>query len=164
MDYTAYVYCDCYEKGKINSSPPLKDNILVNEEGQVIYDFAWSLYHAKYAKLEQWIENGPCAHKEMLACDERLGTDKEIEAFKTFIENIDADKFQLLTAQLPNKTGGILASNLSEALLSEIDALKKCMDNSKSENENLPKYKQILEAIQRLVHASIATKHPIVWD
>lgn len=130
MSYSAFVVCNCYQKGK-TTKPPFEEYVKFDEDGLYIDipDEIWRKDEQSYYRIEDEFEewkNNACEHKEMELCDEYLSNSLGMDNFKQIIRNLGGEKkYPTLTAHLPIANGGILPVNVASTALKELLELEK---------------------------------------
>jgi hypothetical protein len=129
MGYSAYVICDCYQKGK-TIDPPHKEYFRFDDEGMYleIPDEIWDQDEETAFSLQkefsQWLSNS-CEHDDMEIAHERLYNACGSGSFYSFIgEEGGKKKFPVLTKYLPRLNGGILPASKAAAALHELEVLE----------------------------------------
>lgn len=130
MSYSAFVICDCYQKGK-TIEPPHKEYVKFDKEGLYIDipDDLWKKEKKKVFQMdndfESW-KNNACEHEEMELCHEHLSNNLGMEEFRENVKNLGGKvKYPVLTKYLPKVNGGILPAKYALDALKELIELKK---------------------------------------
>ena len=93
MALDAFVYCDCFEKDQLRSSPPSGLELRVGANGEVTChgatDQQWSIFCS-------WRHRKACPHVGMILKHHRLGTAKQIDALRDQLENKERARFPIL--------------------------------------------------------------------
>ena len=130
MSYSAFVVCNCYQKGK-TAEPPHKEYIKFDEDGLYldIPNGLWDKNQKKVLQMDSdfdnW-KNNACEHEEMELCYEYLSNTLGMGEFREVIERLGGkEKFPILSKFLPNANGGTLPAEYAPKALKEIDEFEK---------------------------------------
>ncbi|MFD2823426.1 hypothetical protein ACFS5M_07070 [Lacinutrix iliipiscaria] len=130
MSYSAFVVCNCYQKGK-TVEPPHKEYIKFDEDGLFldIPNDLWDKNEKKVLQMDSdfdnW-KNSACEHEEMELCYEYLSNTLGMVEFKGVIERLGGkEKFPILSKFLPTANGGTLPAKFTPEVLKEIDEFEK---------------------------------------
>jgi hypothetical protein len=129
MGYSAYVVCNCFQKGK-TSNPPYQEYFKFDDDGiyldipQKIWKKAEQKAYEMDSEFEEW-KNTACEHREMELCYERLANISGMSNFRQIIHKLGGKvKYPILTEYLPTANGGILPANLTEKALLELNTFE----------------------------------------
>lgn len=130
MSYSAFVVCNCYQKGK-TTEPPYKEYIKFDEDGLYldIPNDLWNENEKKVLQMDSEFDNwknNACEHEEMELCYEYLSNTLGMGEFKGVIERLGGkEKFPILSKFLPTANGGTLPANFATEALNEINEFEK---------------------------------------
>ncbi|KAF0200138.1 MAG: hypothetical protein FD170_3733 [Bacteroidetes bacterium] len=129
MEYTGYVVCDCYQKGK-TLDPPHKEYVRFDKKGLHIYIPKEIMKQEKKVGSEmeadfyKWKTNA-CEHEDMVLEEEYFSNSWGWSDFRTFINDSGGKlKFPVLTKYLPKTCGGILRASRANEILKELALLE----------------------------------------
>lgn len=154
MGLDATVYCDCYERGKVQKPPPQPEYVYVEPSGQV--SFKWDAPDADQFQFYDWLaeacEHGPLGQ----FVSYRLGNIALIGFLREKLAETP-ERFPVLLAKvLYNGThcGDYLTLDEVTAVSREIEVLKTIHESKQEEEELLREFEHkmfdLVEAAQRL--------------
>jgi hypothetical protein len=155
----ATVYCECYEKGRLNHLPPKPDLLYVDLTGQVVIRL--EAPGADIFAFDQWRAHA-CEHPNggFVSC--RLGN----IAVVGFVREALGDTPNLFPILLSKvlydgaHTGDFLTPDLVRILRAELDRFSRLHRNAAQEEKLLRSFEL---QMRRLVEASLALDKPIVF-
>lgn len=126
MSFSAYVVCDCYQKGKI-PPPPHKEFFKFDENGIYLDIPEEHCENASemYEEFDNWKMNA-CEHEDMELISESLCTNLGMFLFREFVQVVGGEKkYPILTKYLPEANGGILPAEFAKQALDELLRLEQ---------------------------------------
>lgn len=130
MSYSAFVICNCYQKGD-TTKPPHKEYVKFDEDGLYldIPDDLWKKDEQKVfqmdSEFDKW-KNTACKHEEMELCYEHLSNNLGMGEFRVVIDKLGGkERFPILSKFLPTANGGILPAEFASEALNEINEFEK---------------------------------------
>jgi len=130
MSYSAFVVCNCYQKGK-TEKPPFEEYVKFDDDGLYIDvpDEFWEKDEDKVFQMESDFEtwkNNVCEHDNMDLCSEYLSSHLGMADFRQIVRNNGGKKkYPTLTAFLPTANGGVLPAKFAESTFNELLELEK---------------------------------------
>lgn len=119
MGYSAFVLCNCYKEGKINSKPPHEEFIILDEEGLEL-NLPWEGNQDKYSAFWRWLQGNVCSHVNMQYCKEDLANSSGMGGFRNICHKLGETQFPILNQYLPTANGGYLPARYASQLLEEL--------------------------------------------
>ena len=122
MGYSAYVPCNCYKEGKVNSRPPYEAFIIEGENGLEL-NLEWEGNQTKHSEFWRWRQGTVCEHNNMEYCEEGLANSSGMSGFRSICHKLGEDNFPILNKYLPRANGGNLPARYASQLLEELNKL-----------------------------------------
>jgi hypothetical protein len=154
----ACIFCDCFEKGRIKSSPPYSDLVSLGEDGDLKVESNDGKINAE---VSNWRENA-CEHENSTLIYYCIGNIALVADFRREL-NYRADSYPILLEKvLYNGThaGDFLRLEDVEKIKEELARLSdhKCVDR-----ELIPYLETFRSKMSELVECSLAVQKPIVF-
>jgi hypothetical protein len=158
MGLDAFVFCDCYEKGRLKRKPPDPDLVYVLPNG----DLACRRKDSKVlGRFDRWRENA-CEHEAGMVAGDWLGNESSIGSIRKELSRRPRDFPTLLKRVVYSGThcGDHLTLKMVAKLQMELDRLKVHRSGNKELDLGIQKLRRQL---QKLVHASLKIGKPIAF-
>lgn len=88
MGLDACVYCDCVEKGRLTSLPPLPNLLYIEQDGCPLTredgTEAWVVF-------ETWIQSHPCPHEDFYLVNHHLGNMSAISFTRSVVKQLSSE-------------------------------------------------------------------------
>jgi hypothetical protein len=161
MGLDAFVFCDCFEKGKLREAPPAGFSPRVRDDGSLEPDRGnYSL--DEILAWDEWLRARACEHSSGQLLHHRLGNVSLISSLRSELHR-EASRFPILLSKVVysgSHGGDYLPVELIEKLGAELEALVHFKCSSSELEEFMTCFrKQMLE----LVAVSLSVKKPIVF-
>jgi hypothetical protein len=157
MGLDAFVYCDCYERGRTRTAPPV--SVSVDETGALVPFGDESV--DVVARLDTW--RGPaCDHRDGVLIQARLGNVAAIAALREAAQHQPGHFPVLLGRVLSSGThaGDFLDAKAVADLEKELDVLDVLRHNPPHRNHDLV---TLFDQLRALVRSATAVGKPIVF-
>ncbi|MDF7810266.1 hypothetical protein [Hymenobacter sp. YC55] len=169
MGYAAIVRCNCYRDG-LTTEPPHKEYVQVDEEGVYInldeLGLTKTTRLAWYLEFDSW-QMKACIHPDMHYAYEHLQNISGMANFRSTLAKLNAPRrFQALNQYLPVANSGALPIEHAATALQEINALSMeyimAFESTKLVQVGI-RHAYILDALRRVLTASLETNNPVIW-
>jgi len=154
----AHVHCDCFEKGRITSTPPYQELVYIDEDGALSVR---SKSGAAHADVYYWRENA-CEHERSIILSHCIGNMALVATLRMELER-HPDWFPILL----NKTihNGIHAGDfLTVEDVRQVKEELKRLENYKCVDADTTPYMEAFKGkMSELVECALALSKPIVF-
>jgi len=161
MGLDAFVFCDCYEKGRLREPPPGNVSIRVAEDGSLAReidrvslknDLAW----------DWWQECLACVHVGGVLVHHRLGNISLIGSLRTELQR-EASRFPILLSKVVysgSHGGDFVSIDLIPTLRNELETLRDFQCKTRESDGFMFRFR---DQMLQLVAASLSVDKPIVF-
>lgn len=174
MGLDGIVRCRCFEEGRLRPGPVPLEDVYVDEEGylasrtldEVRARLTHRQFDARYADLERafndWLRSC-CEHEDGELCAEHVGNVAGCAEFRELVERAGGEKnYPLLSALLPDGTGGTYPAEKAAATLAELGRFAEWVVANAPQVIHDGRY-GAAERLHRLLEVSLASGNPIRW-
>jgi hypothetical protein len=148
----AVVYCDCFEKGRLQELPPSGCNVSVSDDGSLL---CGSDELQIQMRFDDWWYNRACSHQDGILLHQRIGNVALVYALRVELGKTP-DKFPLILSEIlysGTHAGDFLSLPTVVQLQSEVNALTHVhCDDSELETSLRNFEKQIRELVECSLH------------
>jgi hypothetical protein len=126
MGLDAYIYCDCYEKGRLLEPPPGGISLRVEANGELARERDDGTLESDLA-FDRWQAKRACGHARGILLHHRLGNIALIGLLRTELQR-EPSRFPILLAQVVysgSHGGDFLALETIPLLQRELESLKE---------------------------------------
>jgi len=158
MGLDAFVFCDCYEKGRLKRKPPDPDLVYVLPNG----DLACRSKDSKVLERFDRRRGKVCEHEAGMVAGDWLGKASMVGSIRNELTRRPRDFPTLLKPVVYSGThcGDHLTLKLVAKLQMELDRLKTLRSGNKELDRGIQKLRRQL---QKLIHASLKIGKPIAF-
>ncbi len=123
MGLNASVMCNCYRDGK--ASPcPYPEHFQYDPATRPALELDYTSSEAQHEEFQRWLETA-CEHPGMNQASVYIASWKGYQAFADALEQMPADPFPLLRAELPDGGNGVTSPERARMMLKEIEAFNR---------------------------------------
>jgi hypothetical protein len=161
MGLDAYVFCDCFEKGRLLANAPPGLTLVVEPDGYVGHQGSLGSLESELA-WDQWRENLACEHTGGVLMHQRLGNIALIGMLRSELQG-EASRFPILLGKVlysGSHTGDFLAVNVVPSLKAEIEALAGFKCSKRMAQELMAQFRNQMSG---LISASTSVNKPIAF-
>ena len=159
MGLDAFVYCDCYEKGKLKTQPPDPELVYVDKNGRVD---CRNCSDEQLDSFDLWVESQPCEHEEFTLADCYVGNAWLVRQFHEVLVR-EHWKFPVILFKVlynGTHTGDAVYRDDILCIEKELNELKKFKCDDPEMNEWLRDFRKGLSLV---VKAALKVDKPIVF-
>jgi hypothetical protein len=159
MGLDAFVYCDCFERGRLRTPPRPEWGVYVGEEGgrsPTTQDLDEQI------AFDVWNSRDACEHENGVLLHHRLGNIALIGLFR-YLLNAQVDRLPVIVKKIiysGSHCGDSLSLEMVEQLRAEVEALAQVHDKDRKNEQFLRNFEQQL---RELVEFSRTVGKPIVF-
>jgi hypothetical protein len=159
MGLDAFVYCDCYEKGRLREPPPSGVLLRVEPDGWLGPEHDDGTLESGLA-WDRWREQRACEHVSGILLHHRLGNIALVGLLRAELRR-ETDHFPILTAKViysGSHTGDFLAVETIPALQRELELLREFQCTTRESADFMSEFR---EQMSELATVALSVGKPI---
>jgi len=161
MGLDAFVFCDCYEKGRLREPPPTGVILRVEPDGALGREQDRATLEADLA-WDEWLEHRACEHKGGILLRHRLGNISLVGLLRAELQR-EAERFPILVTKVVysgSHTGDFLRVEEIPALQSELKVLRDIRCSSRNAERFMSEFR---EQMLELAATALSISKPIAF-
>ena len=161
MSLDAFVFCDCYERGRLRAPPPVGVSLKVESDGSLGREGDDGTLEADLA-WDRWREQLACEHPGGMLLRYRLGNISLIGSLRSELQR-EPSRFPILFSKVlfsGSHAGDYIPFDLVPALQRELEGLADFRCSARKTDAFMSEFRTQMSA---LVAASLAVSKPITF-